>query len=241
MGAWNGWSSPTECVKGSDGKWSATIKLEPGTYEYKFRKDGDYDALNKDNRKIVIGADGKEVKGNSSNAGIGSVASIQIPLEADFTKSNTFMTSDEKVMFGYIDPFANSVSIGSDFNGWDPSKTKLIRNVDGIWVATANIKEGRYGWKFVIDGQWENKRKEYLEQTKEIKTQLKDLVGLTLKNAEKKPTPKNILALLRSIQAYESYGGIQPSFEDATEKKGDKEKFSPETIETIKAMYGLKA
>ena len=156
MGAWNGWSSPTECVKGSDGKWSATIKLEPGTYEYKFRKDGDYDALNKDNRKIVIGADGKEVKGNSSNAGIGSVASIQIPLEADFTKSNTFMTSDEKVMFGYIDPFANSVSIGSDFNGWDPSKTKLIRNVDGIWVATANIKEGRYGWKFVIDGQWEN-------------------------------------------------------------------------------------
>ena len=114
-------------------------------------------------------------------------------------------------------------------------------SIDAI-VGMLNNKVSRktlFNWK--IDGQWENKRKEYLEQTKEIKTQLKDLVGLTLKNAERKATPKNILALLRSIQAYESYGGIQPSFEDATEKKGDKEKFSPETIETIKAMYGLKA
>ncbi|KAF0145101.1 MAG: hypothetical protein FD156_1212 [Nitrospirae bacterium] len=100
-----------------------------------------------------------------------------------------------------------------------------------------------FNWK--VDGQWEAKRKEYLEQTKEIKTQLKDLVDLTLKNATANPTPKNILALLRSIQAYESYGGIRPSFEGTADEKGGKDNFSPENLkkvsETIQAIYGLKA
>lgn len=66
------------------------------------------------------------------------------------------ITPDEKVLFYYADPFANKVQIGSDFNGWDPSKTTLVHNADGSWTAAAAIREGRYGWKWVIDGQWEN-------------------------------------------------------------------------------------
>ena len=98
-----------------------------------------------------------------------------------------------------------------------------------------------YNWKEA--GDWEKKRKEFLEQTKDIKDQLKSLVTLTLANAEAEPTPKNILALLRAIQAYESYGGIRPLFEGGEEeaKKGGKDVFSPEAIEAIKGLYGLKS
>lgn len=97
-----------------------------------------------------------------------------------------------------------------------------------------------FNWK--RDGNWEEKRKNFLAQTKDIKDQLKNLVELTLKNAEARPEPKNILALLRAIQAYESYGGIRPLFDEpADAKKGGKEGFSPETIETIKGLYGLKS
>ncbi len=98
-----------------------------------------------------------------------------------------------------------------------------------------------FNWK--TDGQWEEKRKEFLAQTRDMKDQLKSLVQLTLKNAEARPEPKNILALLRAIQAYESYGGIRPLFEGTEDasKKGSKEIFSPEAIEAIKGLYGLKS
>jgi len=98
-----------------------------------------------------------------------------------------------------------------------------------------------YNWK--TDGEWENKRKKHLEQNKETKVQLKNLVDITLQNAEAEPTPKNILALLRSIQAYESYGGIKLQIESTGEesKKPGQNQYSPEVIEMIKGMYGLKA
>ena len=75
------------------------------------------------------------------------------------------------------------------------------------------------------------------------KDQLKRIVDLTLERAEKDPTPKNLLALLRSIQAYESYGGIQPQIEGTTgdpKKPGDNT-FSPQAIQAIKGLYGLKS
>ncbi len=99
-----------------------------------------------------------------------------------------------------------------------------------------------FNWK--TDGGWEDKRKKHLEQNKETKDQLKNLVDLTLKNAEANPTSKNMLALLRAIQAYESYGGIQPQIEgtkDGEAKKPGQNVYTPEVIAAIKAMYGLKS
>ncbi len=99
-----------------------------------------------------------------------------------------------------------------------------------------------YNWK--NDGFWDDKRREFLEQTKDLKDQLKSLVTVTLSRAEAEPTPKNLLALLRAIQAYENFGGIRPQFEDtekAEQKKAGENLYSREAIEAIKGMYGLKA
>ncbi|MEW5745271.1 MAG: hypothetical protein AB1805_07545 [Nitrospirota bacterium] len=98
-----------------------------------------------------------------------------------------------------------------------------------------------FNWK--KDGEWEEKRRKHLEQNKGTKDQLKALVDVTLRNAEAEPTPKNILALLRAIQAYESYGGIQPLIEESSgeAKKPAQNHYSPELIEMIRGMYGLKS
>jgi len=97
-----------------------------------------------------------------------------------------------------------------------------------------------FNWK--KDGEWDEKRKKYIEQNKDTKEQLKRIVDITLERAEGDPTPKNLLALLRSIQAFESYGGIKPQIEGTDEpKKGGKGGFSPEAIEAIKGLYGLKS
>ncbi|NTU41678.1 MAG: hypothetical protein HGA78_01220 [Nitrospirales bacterium] len=96
-------------------------------------------------------------------------------------------------------------------------------------------------WK--TEGQWDDKRREYIAQTKDTKEQLKNIVDLTLRNAEADPTPKTLLALLRAIQAFESFGGIRPQFDetDTEPKKTPKNQYSPEVIQAIRDMYGLKS
>jgi 1,4-alpha-glucan branching enzyme len=42
-GDFNGWDAQAQpMVKGSDGVWSATVKLKPGAYQYKFVVDGEW-------------------------------------------------------------------------------------------------------------------------------------------------------------------------------------------------------
>ena len=54
-----------------------------------------------------------------------------------------------------LQPVAQSVSVAGDFNGWDPTQTKLERSDGGVWTATIPLKPGRYQYMFVIDGkQW---------------------------------------------------------------------------------------
>lgn len=54
-----------------------------------------------------------------------------------------------------LQPGARSVSVAGDFNGWNPSQTKLDRTEGGMWTATIALKPGRYQYMFVIDGkQW---------------------------------------------------------------------------------------
>jgi hypothetical protein len=54
-GSFNGWNMDQhQLTRGADGNWSITIELDRGTYEYKFLADGDWDALNKDNRTIRV-------------------------------------------------------------------------------------------------------------------------------------------------------------------------------------------
>ncbi len=54
-----------------------------------------------------------------------------------------------------LQPGAHSVAVAGDFNGWNPTQTKMERSDGGMWTATIPLKPGRYQYMFVIDGkQW---------------------------------------------------------------------------------------
>jgi len=49
------------------------------------------------------------------------------------------------------------LAIAGDFNQWQPEQTPLQRNDKlGIWEACINVPPGRYHYRLVVDGQWQN-------------------------------------------------------------------------------------
>ena len=59
-----------------------------------------------------------------------------------------------KVVFLFHDDHAISVSLTGDFNGWNGSRTSLLRAEHGLWrVELAAPPAGRYQYKFIVNGE----------------------------------------------------------------------------------------
>ncbi|MDI6642232.1 MAG: glycogen-binding domain-containing protein, partial [Elusimicrobiota bacterium] len=58
------------------------------------------------------------------------------------------------VKFSYENPKAKSVTLAGEFNNWDMKKNPLKIDEKGVWSAILPLKEGRYEYKFIIDGNW---------------------------------------------------------------------------------------
>lgn len=53
-------------------------------------------------------------------------------------------------------PEARSVKLAGDFNGWCSDSHQLTRDSKGQWKISMNLNPGRYEYRFVIDGIWQN-------------------------------------------------------------------------------------
>ena len=53
-------------------------------------------------------------------------------------------------------PQAKKVSIAGSFNKWSSRNLSAKKDSKGNWTAKANLKPGRYEYKFVVDGNWMN-------------------------------------------------------------------------------------
>lgn len=58
------------------------------------------------------------------------------------------------VKFSFDSADAQKVTLGGEFNNWSPDKDSLSKNADGIWEINYPLKEGKYEYKFIIDGAW---------------------------------------------------------------------------------------
>ena len=68
----------------------------------------------------------------------------------------TKKSANEKVIFEYSAPEAREVSLTGDFNGWDTRTNPMKRDRNGLWKTTLPLSPGRYEYRFLVDGQWEN-------------------------------------------------------------------------------------
>jgi hypothetical protein len=63
--------------------------------------------------------------------------------------------SDSAVKFVFVAPQAGRVSVVGDFNGWDSTKTPMVREPHGgVWTVELPLSAGRHLYSFVVDGSW---------------------------------------------------------------------------------------
>ena len=51
---------------------------------------------------------------------------------------------------------AKEAILVGDFNSWDAKKHKMKRNDKGSWTKIVTLAPGRYEYKFLVDGEWQN-------------------------------------------------------------------------------------
>lgn len=63
---------------------------------------------------------------------------------------------DKSVDFQFYAPNAEEVLLAGQFNDWNPSKGVLRKDAKGNWRTSLKLKPGRYEYRFLVDGNWEN-------------------------------------------------------------------------------------
>jgi len=61
-----------------------------------------------------------------------------------------------KIKFEYSAPEAKEVSLVGDFNQWNSKANPMKKDKKGIWKVTLPLEPGRYEYRFIADGNWEN-------------------------------------------------------------------------------------
>ena len=63
---------------------------------------------------------------------------------------------NDAVVFVTLYPRAQSVQIAGDFNNWQPQDTQMQKvGESGVWQKELKIPAGRYRYRLVVDGQWQ--------------------------------------------------------------------------------------
>ncbi len=60
------------------------------------------------------------------------------------------------VEFQCFAPDAARVSLAGDFNAWKPDALAMRKDRNGLWKASLVLAPGRYEYRFVVDGVWQN-------------------------------------------------------------------------------------
>jgi chromosome partitioning protein len=63
---------------------------------------------------------------------------------------------EDAVVFVTLYPRAGNVQIAGDFNNWQPEDSQMQKvGESGIWQMEMNLLPGRYRYRLVVDGQWQ--------------------------------------------------------------------------------------
>ena len=63
---------------------------------------------------------------------------------------------DDAIMFVTLYPRANSVQVAGDFNNWQPEQALMEKvSENGVWQIKLPLGTGRYRYRLVVDGQWQ--------------------------------------------------------------------------------------
>ncbi len=149
-GDFNNWDmAATPMTKDGD-TWKVGLDLAPGEYMYKFVVNGsDWKTDPKNDNKADDGYGGQNsvlIIGDGQKTGEKSVSTKVEPKTA---------AGDVPVTFTYQPLIGgkHDIYVAGDFNEWSPTANKMKEDA-GIYSTTMNLQQGKYAYKFVVDGNW---------------------------------------------------------------------------------------
>ena len=63
---------------------------------------------------------------------------------------------EKDTLFEFYAPSAQEVGLAGSFSNWVPSKHRLKKDLNGRWYLHLKLKSGRYEYRYLVDGNWEN-------------------------------------------------------------------------------------
>ena len=60
-----------------------------------------------------------------------------------------------RVTFSIEAPSAEKVTLTGDFNEWNADKHPMKKQGNGLWNKTVMLQPGKYEYKFLVDGIWQ--------------------------------------------------------------------------------------
>ena len=67
----------------------------------------------------------------------------------------TVMILTKNVQFEFPAPAAQAVYLAGTFNNWETTH-RMQKDKKWIWKINLSLKPGRYEYRFLVDGNWEN-------------------------------------------------------------------------------------
>jgi chromosome partitioning protein len=80
--------------------------------------------------------------------------SVSAPIEETISASAPIETPDG-IRFSIEAPDAVHVQVAGDFNDWMPEDGEM-ELAGGVWTKTLYLRPGRYRYRYVVDGRWQN-------------------------------------------------------------------------------------
>ena len=65
-------------------------------------------------------------------------------------------TQKKRITFKLEASGAKEAILAGDFNSWDAEKHLMKRDNKGRWSKIVTLSPGRYEYKFLVDGEWQN-------------------------------------------------------------------------------------
>jgi 1,4-alpha-glucan branching enzyme len=62
----------------------------------------------------------------------------------------------KKIAFTFPSPEAKLVSLVGEFNHWDRDANPMKKDRRGVWKTVLSLTPGKYEYRFLADGVWEN-------------------------------------------------------------------------------------
>jgi len=71
-------------------------------------------------------------------------------------EKNKGKTGKKRVTFILEVKGAKNISLMGDFNNWNEKTHPMKKDDDDLWKKTVFLNSGRYEYRFLVDGQWQN-------------------------------------------------------------------------------------